>query len=227
MRCCTNGAERGHRSQAPCTLQCDYDRKLWILFPVFLHCFASHPGHVLVWHTRCQRYVLRGPSPRLRRRTLPITTRTSHAVTQQMDWHKILMRSLCRLGAQCITVMLRAWAPSYNDIPNHLPASAGITTQGMCSYFLFWIIQLPLLLIHPTKLRPIFIVKLIGAPIAALATMGWCLHKAGGGGEIWKLQATVSGSSYTWLWLSCVSTWQVALNSCHVAAAANLCFCSV
>lgn len=73
-----------------------------------------------------------------------------------------------RQGALCITVMLRAWAPSYNDIPNHLPANSGITTQGMCSYFLFWIIQLPLLLIHPTKLRPIFILKLIGAPIAAI-----------------------------------------------------------
>lgn len=100
--------------------------------------------------------------------------------------------------------MLRALAPSYNSIPNHLPANAGLTTRDMCSYFLFWIIQLPLLLIHPTKLRPIFIVKLIGAPVAAIATMGWCLHKAGGGGEIWKLEATATGSSYTWLWLSCV-----------------------
>lgn len=108
-------------------------------------------------------------------------------------------------GALCITIMLRAWAPSYNDIPNHLPESAGITTQGMCSYFLFWIIQLPLLLIHPTKLRPIFIVKLIGAPIAAIGTMGWCLHKAGGGGDIWALRAEATGTKYAWLWISCVS----------------------
>lgn len=108
-------------------------------------------------------------------------------------------------GALCITIMLRAWAPSYNDIPNHLPDNAGITTQGMCSYFLFWIIQLPLLLIHPTKLRPIFIVKLIGAPIAAIGTMGWCLHKAGGGGDIWALKAEATGTKYAWLWLSCVS----------------------
>lgn len=108
-------------------------------------------------------------------------------------------------GAFCITVMLRAWAPSYNDIPNHLPPSAGITTQGMVSYFLFWIVQLPLLLIHPIKLRPIFIVKLIGAPVAAIATMGWCLKKAGRGGDIWALKAEKNGSEYAWLWLSCVS----------------------
>lgn len=110
--------------------------------------------------------------------------------------------------------MLRAWAPSYNDIPNRLPESAGITTQGMISYFLFWIIQLPLLLIHPTKLRPIFIIKLVGAPVAAIATMGWCLHKAGGGGDIWALRAEASGSQYAWLWLSCVSF----VNSCFFHA---------
>ncbi|KAB5584951.1 permease for cytosine/purines, uracil, thiamine, allantoin-domain-containing protein [Coniochaeta sp. 2T2.1] len=109
-------------------------------------------------------------------------------------------------GAQCITIVLRALAPSYNDISNHLPASAAIDTKGMCSYFLFWIIQLPLLLIHPTKLRPIFILKLIGAPIAALGTMGWCVHRAGGGGDIWNLRAEVHGSTYAWLWLSCMSS---------------------
>ncbi|KAI0599106.1 NCS1 nucleoside transporter [Biscogniauxia sp. FL1348] len=109
-------------------------------------------------------------------------------------------------GAQCITIMLRAWAPSYNDIPNQLPASAGITTQGMISFFLFWIIQLPLLLIHPTKLRPLFWAKLTAAPIAAIAIMGWSIRQAGGGGDIFALRATVSGPQYAWLWLSCMSS---------------------
>ncbi|KAI1840073.1 hypothetical protein JX265_013857 [Neoarthrinium moseri] len=109
-------------------------------------------------------------------------------------------------GAQCITIMLRAWAPAYNDIPNALPESAGITTVGMISYFLFWIIQLPLLLIHPTKLKPIFIVKLVAAPVAAIATMGWCIREAGGGGDIFALQPTVDRSRYAWLWLSCMSS---------------------
>jgi NCS1 family nucleobase:cation symporter-1 len=109
-------------------------------------------------------------------------------------------------GANCISVMLRAWAPSYANIPNHLPASAGITTEGMLSYFLFWIIQFPFLLIHPTKLRWVFVVKLICAPIAAIATMAWSLKQADGGGDLWKLSATVSGSEYAWTWLSCFSS---------------------
>ncbi|TGJ87573.1 hypothetical protein E0Z10_g1224 [Xylaria hypoxylon] len=109
-------------------------------------------------------------------------------------------------GAQCITIMLRAWAPSYNDIPNQLPASAGITTQGFISYFLFWIIQLPLLLIHPTKLKPLFWIKLVAAPVSALALLGWSVRKAGGGGEIFAQRATVSGSQYAYLWLSSMSS---------------------
>ncbi|MCJ1394700.1 hypothetical protein MMC18_007580 [Xylographa bjoerkii] len=109
-------------------------------------------------------------------------------------------------GAICITIMLLAWAPSYNNIPNTLPLSAGITTQGMISYFLFWIIQLPLLLIPPTKLRYLFAVKLVAAPVTAIATLGWIVHQAGGGGELFNLPERVSGSTKAFLWLSCMSS---------------------
>ena len=108
-------------------------------------------------------------------------------------------------GAQCITIMLAAIWPSYSNIKNTLPASAGITTQGMVSYFLFWIIQLPLLLIPPTKLRYLFAVKLVAAPITAIATMGWIVNAAGGGGELFNLPETVHGSTKAYLWLSCMS----------------------
>lgn len=111
-------------------------------------------------------------------------------------------------GAQCITIMIQAIWPSYNEtnIPNHIPLSQGITSLGMISYFLFWIIQLPLLLIPPTRLRYLFVAKLIAAPITALATMGWCVHKAGGSGDIFAARATVSGSTKAFLFLSAMSS---------------------
>lgn len=146
---------------------------------------------------------------------IPFSVITTSSFGYYLRYFCIISRSILAMfwlgiqganGAQCITIMLTAIAPSYANIPNHLSESSGITTQGMCSYFLFWIIQLPLLLIHPTKLRPIFWIKLLGAPIAAIATMGWCVHKAGGGGDIFKLKAEVSGSSYAWLWLSCMTS---------------------
>lgn len=37
--------------------------------------------------------------------------------------------------------MLEAIRPSYANIKNALPKSAGVETQGMVSHFLFWIIQ--------------------------------------------------------------------------------------
>jgi len=62
------------------------------------------------------------------------------------------------------------------------------------------------LLIPPTRLRWLFIVKLIATPITALATMGWCVHKAGGSGEIFAARATVSGSTKAYLFLSSMSS---------------------
>jgi len=108
-------------------------------------------------------------------------------------------------GAQCITIMIAAIWPSYNRIPNQLSESAAIDTKGMISYFLFWIIQLPLLLIPPTRLKYLFIAKLVAAPVTAIATLGWIVHKAGGGGELFNLPNTVHGSERAWLWLSCMS----------------------
>lgn len=103
--------------------------------------------------------------------------------------------------------MISSIWPSYNNIPDHIGLKTqGISTQGMISYFLFWIVQLPLLLIPPTKLRYLFVAKLIAAPITALATMGWAVHKAGGGGALFDLKPTVHGQQYAYLWLSCMSS---------------------
>ncbi|KAK5117169.1 hypothetical protein LTR85_008937 [Meristemomyces frigidus] len=110
-------------------------------------------------------------------------------------------------GAQAMTIMISSIWPSYNKIPDTIGyASQGISTEGMISYFLFWIIQLPLLLIPPTRLRYLFIVKLVAAPVTAIATMGWCIHKAGGGGALFDAKPTVHGSQYAYLWLSCMSS---------------------
>lgn len=110
-------------------------------------------------------------------------------------------------GAKCLTVMLSSIWPSYNEIPDRIGYERqGISSQGMISYFLFWIIQLPLLLIPPTRLRWLFVVKLIAAPVTAIATMAWCIHKAGGGGPLFEQKPTVSGSTYAYLWLSCMSS---------------------
>lgn len=108
-------------------------------------------------------------------------------------------------GALAMQIMVSSIWPSFNKIQNTIPTDQGVTTEYMVTYFLFWIIQLPLLLIPPTRLRWLFIVKIFAAPVTAIATLGWCVHKAGGSGELFHLKPTVSGSTYAYLWLSCMS----------------------
>ncbi|KAL8287173.1 hypothetical protein RQP46_003625 [Phenoliferia psychrophenolica] len=82
-------------------------------------------------------------------------------------------------GGLGITQMIIACWPQYSTFPNHLPLSAGVTSQEFLSFFLFWIIQFPFCLVHPRKLQPIFLAKGIILPIVALGTMGWAIHQAG------------------------------------------------
>ena len=112
-------------------------------------------------------------------------------------------------GAQAMGIMIGSIWPSfwpYYTTKNTMAADAGVTTGGMIAYIIFWIVQLPLLLIPPTKLQYLFLCKLIFAPITAFAMLGWCVHKAGGSGELFNLQPTVSGSTKAYLWLSCMSS---------------------
>lgn len=99
--------------------------------------------------------------------------------------------------------MITAIWPSYQNIPNHLPEFVGVSTQGMTSYFIYWVLQFPLLLIPTHKLQYLFNVKACLALPMALAMVIWLSVKAGGSSnEFFTAPATVSGSTRAWLWLS-------------------------
>ncbi|CZR50332.1 related to uracil permease [Phialocephala subalpina] len=110
-------------------------------------------------------------------------------------WHSIQTYT----GSTALTVMIAAIWPSYLNIPNHLPVSAGITSQGLLSHFLFWSIQLPFLLIRPHKLKWFFAVKAFITITAATGTTIAVCRMAGGSGDIWKQEPTVSGKTRAWL----------------------------
>lgn len=101
-----------------------------------------------------------------------------------------------------MTQMIRAIWPSYLNIPNHLPASAGITTQQMLSHFIFWSIQFPILLIAPHKLKWFFVFKAVVVLVVCTATVIAMTVKAGGSGDIWDQEYTVHGAERSWLTLA-------------------------
>ncbi|CAK7216776.1 hypothetical protein SEUCBS140593_002984 [Sporothrix eucalyptigena] len=117
-------------------------------------------------------------------------------------WHAIQTYS----GSTAMTQIIRSIWPSFLDIPNHLPASAGITSQQLVSHVLFWSVQFPILLIPPHKLRWFFVAKAVIVLAAAIGTIIGMTHLAGGTGKIWDQQPTVHGSTRAWLILSSMSS---------------------
>ncbi|KAJ7067258.1 permease for cytosine/purines, uracil, thiamine, allantoin-domain-containing protein [Mycena amicta] len=80
------------------------------------------------------------------------------------------------IGSECTYQMLKALiGPPFLRIPNHLPASAGITTTGMLSFLLFWLIELPFLFVSPPNIRHLFAVKAVVVPMTCLGILIWAV----------------------------------------------------
>ena len=99
---------------------------------------------------------------------------------------------------ECVTVMISAIWPSYRNLPNTIPAGAGVTTQGFVSFFLFWLGSLPALWFPVHQIRHLFTVKAFYSPIAAIAFFAWAISRAHGIGPIVHQPATISGGALGW-----------------------------
>ncbi|OJJ49937.1 hypothetical protein ASPZODRAFT_128518 [Penicilliopsis zonata CBS 506.65] len=102
------------------------------------------------------------------------------------------------IGGECVTVMIEAIWPSYKNLPNHIPASSGVTTKNFLSFFLFWLCSLPALWFPIHKIRHLFTVKAIYSPIAAITFFAWAISRAHGLGPIVKQPNTVYGTTLAW-----------------------------
>ncbi|KAI0470519.1 allantoin permease [Xylariaceae sp. FL0804] len=108
------------------------------------------------------------------------------------------------IGASCTVIMISAIWPSFATYPNALPASAGVTSSKLIAYFVFWTVQFPLLLIHPRKMRWLFLLKSLFAVAAAFAMLGWAV-KVGGSGPVFAQTSKLSGSSKSWAYVAGVN----------------------
>ncbi|KAF2269392.1 NCS1 allantoate transporter [Lojkania enalia] len=108
-------------------------------------------------------------------------------------------------GANTVRVMLGAIWPSFLTLKNTIPEDQGITTNTMVSFVIFWLIQLPFLYMHPNNLRWLFMAKSVIVPIAWIAILIWAFV-ASEGGDMWNQKPTVSGSAYSWAFLSSLTS---------------------
>lgn len=96
------------------------------------------------------------------------------------------------IGGTCVYLMLRSIWPSFEHVPNSLPASSGTNTRDFVSFFLFWFCSLPAIWFPVHKIRHLFTVKAYFVPCAGMAFFIWAIVKAHGIGPI-----VHQGSTYT------------------------------
>lgn len=105
------------------------------------------------------------------------------------------------VGGQCVELVLRSWAPSYtSSLTANL--AGGITSAQFLSFFLYWLIQLPVCFVTPQKIRHLFTLKAVLMPVALAGLLGWTMTKAGGSGPILNQPSTLSGSAFGWAFVS-------------------------
>src|ERR1700760_2788655 len=117
-------------------------------------------------------------------------------------WHAIQTWT----GSLAMYQILRAIWPSFRNIPNTFPESAGLTSAQLVAHFIFWSVQFPILLIPPHKLRWFFVVKTVLVLTVSVGVVIAMTKMAGGTGDIWNLPYTVFGTQRSWVILSSFSS---------------------
>ncbi|EIW67353.1 hypothetical protein TREMEDRAFT_33665 [Tremella mesenterica DSM 1558] len=103
-------------------------------------------------------------------------------------------------GASLLNVGFRAvFGHGWVHLHNGLPASAHTTTQFMVVYFIFWLVQLPFVFVHPSTARHIFTIKSFILPVSAFAFLGGVVHLAGGTLDFKLIQKSQAhGTKLSW-----------------------------
>ncbi|KAL4862428.1 hypothetical protein BDV12DRAFT_203075 [Aspergillus spectabilis] len=111
-------------------------------------------------------------------------------------------------GGSCVYRMLEAIWPSLSSrIPNHLPASANITSADLLCFFIFWILTLPFLYIPVSQLRWLFRVKVFVMPVGGLALFIWSLVRGRGFGSVFNQPTELtSGHTVAYVFFSSVNS---------------------
>ena len=108
-------------------------------------------------------------------------------------------------GANTVRIMLGAIWPSFLKLPNHIPESEGIATNTLVSFFLFWLIQIQFLYMHPNNLRWLFMVKSVIVPISWIAILVWAFVSTDSL-QMFNRKPTIHGSAYSWAFLSSLTS---------------------
>ncbi|KAK9366874.1 permease for cytosine/purines, uracil, thiamine, allantoin-domain-containing protein [Lipomyces kononenkoae] len=107
-------------------------------------------------------------------------------------------------GAECVRSLLFAIWPSFRNFPNALPASANIESNFMISWFVYFMLCVPVHLIRVENTRWYFLFKCCIVPVVGFAIMGWTVTAAKSlpGPSFFAQGNTISGTQFTWAFMS-------------------------
>jgi NCS1 family nucleobase:cation symporter-1 len=116
-------------------------------------------------------------------------------------------------GGRLMSVALHAiFGSGWENIPNTLPASAGITSKNLLAFFIFWIIQFPVMFVHPVVLRHLFVVKAVATTAGLFGVMGWAIKMNGGTIGDFELGGNaLSGVALAWPMIQAINSVMAAL----------------
>lgn len=110
-------------------------------------------------------------------------------------WHALQTYS----GSTVMAEVLTALWPSFGRIPNTVPAAQDIDSKTLVAHLLFWLLQLPFVLIPPHRMKWFFYLKATLMMATSLGIVGYLVHRAGTSGEIFDQRPSVDGSQRAWL----------------------------
>ncbi|KAH8893552.1 hypothetical protein GQ53DRAFT_644772 [Thozetella sp. PMI_491] len=87
---------------------------------------------------------------------------------------------------------------SWTNLPNHLPASASITTRGMVAYFLYWLLQLLTTFYRPHELKVVYYAKAVLMPVNIIGLFIWAMVRSGGPGSFELSDYSASNAALVW-----------------------------
>ncbi|KAJ4387922.1 hypothetical protein N0V93_008525 [Gnomoniopsis smithogilvyi] len=167
-------------------------------------------GHVLV----CIPSMLDGYTGCILGINFPVFTRASFGI--RGSYFAVFIRGVVACiwfgtqsfqGGQCLQLMISAIWPQFNNFPNHIPESAHVTSAELLCFFLFILIQLPLLWLHVSSLRYMFMAKTVIMPIFGLTLFIWALVAAKGFGPTFSKPTKIAdGTPVVVVFFQCVTT---------------------
>ncbi|TRM61275.1 permease [Schizophyllum amplum] len=102
-------------------------------------------------------------------------------------------------GGKLVSVAIKAIWPSWGNLPNALPASAGITSTDMAAFWIFIMVFAGMSFIHSRDLRYFYQVKSVLVFIVMHALLIWWMVKAKGVNFTVFPEAHMSTDSRAWL----------------------------